>query len=93
MTFLLGGIVILLYIGFLACWVMTLIKMFKHETTGLAVLGIFCGLWAFIWGWKNAEKHDHKKIMKIWTAFLVGAIVFNGILTAVAASNATITVG
>lgn len=59
----------------LACWVMTLIKMFQNENVGLAILGIICPLWAFIWGWMNAKKHDHQKIMLIWTVcWIVGMI-------------------
>ncbi|BDS05290.1 hypothetical protein NT6N_03300 [Oceaniferula spumae] len=86
MIFLLAGIAILLWVGSVACWVMTLIKMFKSETTGIAVLGILCGLWAFIWGWKNAEKQNHQQIMKIWTGLMIGAIVINVIVTAMSAS-------
>lgn len=74
-------------LGWLACWIMTLIKMFKHESTGLAVLGIFCGIWAFIWGWMNAKKHDHQKIMKIWSGLFAAYFVLYGLLFVVAAAQ------
>jgi len=63
--------------GCIVCLILTLIQMFKHDQTLPAVLGILCGLWAFIWGWMNASKHKHKKVMLIWTACLIAAIVCN----------------
>lgn len=92
MTILLSILVGICGLGMLACFIMTLIKMFKHESTGLAVLGIFCGIWAFIWGWMNAKKHDHKQIMMIWTALFVAYLIFYGILVAVLASSAAVQV-
>ncbi|MBT8043362.1 MAG: hypothetical protein KJO79_00300 [Verrucomicrobiae bacterium] len=56
---------------------MTLIKMFQKDNVGLAILGIICPLWAFIWGWINASKYDHKKIMLIWTAAWILGVIFN----------------
>ncbi|MFK7910183.1 MAG: hypothetical protein AB8F34_06225 [Akkermansiaceae bacterium] len=63
-------------LGMLACWIMTLIKMFQNEKPLIAILGILCGLWAFIWGWMNAAKHNHKKIMLIWTVCWVVYMIF-----------------
>ena len=37
----------------LVCWIMTLIKIFKVNI-GLGILGIICGLFAFIYGWIKA---------------------------------------
>jgi hypothetical protein len=62
-------------IGFLVCWIMTLIKMFKSEKPLLGILGILCWLWTFIWGWMNASKQGHQKIMIIWTICLILCIV------------------
>ena len=64
-------------IGSLVCWILTLIKMFQNDNIGLAILGIICPLWAFIWGWINAKKHGHQKIMMIWTACWVLGMIFN----------------
>lgn len=58
-------------LGFLACWIIVLIKMFKTEKPLIGIIGIFCGLWAFIWGWMNATKHGLKKVMMIMTASIV----------------------
>lgn len=74
----------------LACWIMTLIKMFQNENIGLAILGILCPLWAFIWGWMNAKKHNHQKIMLIWSICWVLGIIFN---VAAGGASASVNVG
>lgn len=68
-------------IGSLICLILTLIKMFKNEDTLLAVLGIIFPIWAFIWGWINASKYQHKKVMLIWSAFFAVSLI-SGILPA-----------
>lgn len=66
-----------------ACWIIVLIKMFKTETSPLqGIIGIFCSLWAYIWGWMNATKLGLKKIMLLWTASLIVAVIGYGIFTA-----------
>jgi hypothetical protein len=55
----------------LACWVIVLIKMFKTEQPIHGIIAIFCGIYAFIWGWMKASTHGLKKIMLIWTASLI----------------------
>ena len=61
---------------------MVLIKMFQNENVGLGILGIFCGLWAFIWGWMKAKEHGLQKIMKIWTVAFVAVLVGYGLMIA-----------
>ncbi len=41
--------------------------------------GIFCGLWAFIWGWMNAGKLALGKVMMIWTLSFVLTLVGYGL--------------
>lgn len=39
----------------------------------MGIIGIFCALWAFIWGWMNAGKYGLKNVMLVWTlAMIVG---------------------
>lgn len=69
------------YLGIIVFWIMVLIKMFKtQESPLMGILGIFCSLWAFIWGWMNAAKYDLKKIMLLWSASM--ALAFVGALIA-----------
>ena len=81
----LGGI--LATVGVLAtlvCWIMVLIKMFKtQESPLMGIIGIFCSLWAFIWGWMNASKYGLKNIMLIWTlAIVIGGIGYSMVVAA-----------
>ncbi|MGJ8634034.1 MAG: hypothetical protein ACSHX7_08940 [Luteolibacter sp.] len=74
-------------IGSLVCFIMVLIKMFQNEKPLLGVLGIFCGLWTFIWGWMKAETLGLKKIMMIWSGCIVLVIIGNVIAGAGMASQ------
>lgn len=47
-------------IGSLVCLILVLIPLFKEKAPGLGILGIFCGIFTFIWGWMNATKHNLK---------------------------------
>ncbi|MBN1349731.1 hypothetical protein JXJ21_10000 [candidate division KSB1 bacterium] len=67
---------ILLFLGFLACWIMVLIPLFK-ENVGLGILGIICGLFAFIWGWIKAKEKGLTKVMIIWTIIWILLIILN----------------
>jgi hypothetical protein len=67
-------------LGSLVCWVMVLIKMFGDKEAGgvgKGIFGIICGLYALIWGWQNAAKHNLKTIMLIWTVLVVISIAIN----------------
>lgn len=60
----------------LVCWIMIEIKIFK-ESIGLGILGILCGLFAFIYGWVKVKEYDCKKIMLAWTVAMVVSILAN----------------
>ena len=83
----------MLYLGYLCgivglvCWIMTLIKMFTDKEKGgvlHGVIGIICGLWAFIWGWMNAGRLNHGKIMLIWTIAFAGSLLVNFVFASAA---------
>jgi hypothetical protein len=50
---------------------MVLIKMFPAGV-GHFVVGLICGLYAFIWGWQN--RAETGSIMPIWTVALIISI-------------------
>jgi hypothetical protein len=57
----------------LICWIIVLIRMFK-ESVLKGVLGLICGIYAFIWGWMNAGA-GLRNVMLLWTiAIVVGAV-------------------
>lgn len=76
----------------LVCFVMTLVKIFSDkEKNGVlhGILGIVtCGLWAFIWGWVNAGRYSHQKIMVIWTIAVIVGVICNFVFAAQAISGA-----
>ena len=55
------------------CWIFVLVQMFKQSALK-GILGLICGLYAFIWGWMNSSL-GLKNIMLIWTAAIVLGIV------------------
>ena len=67
-------------LGSVVCWVMVLIKMFPAEGPLKGILGVFCGLYAFIWGWMNAGRLGLKNIMLAWTACFVLTIILGGMI-------------
>jgi hypothetical protein len=57
--------------------IMLLVKIFKHAGVGLGILGIFCGPFAFIWGWMKAKELGMKKLMTWLTiSIIVSAIAY-----------------
>jgi hypothetical protein len=58
----------------LVCWIKVLIALFKKEGAGLGILGIFCNIYAFIWGWMKSTELGLKKTMIWWTISIVAAI-------------------
>jgi hypothetical protein len=61
----------------LVCWIMVLIKMFQSEGALKGILGIICGIYAFIWGWMNAGRFNMKNIMIAWTIAIILSIIAN----------------
>ncbi len=65
------------------CWIMVLIKMFKtQESPLMGIIGIFCTIWAYIWGWMNASKYNLKKIMLLWTVSIIVSLAGYGMFMA-----------
>ena len=57
------------------CWIIMLIKIFKAGETLYGVLGIFCGIVAFVYGWSKADDLDAKPIMLAWTASIIAYVI------------------
>ena len=67
--------VVIFSIGSFVCWIMVLIQMFKTQGPLHGILGIICGLYAFIWGWMKATELNLKNIMLIWTGCFVVTLI------------------
>jgi hypothetical protein len=55
------------------CWILVLVQMFK-QSVGKGIIGLICGLYAFIWGWMNSSL-GLKNIMLIWTVAIILGII------------------
>jgi hypothetical protein len=58
--------------------IMVIVKIFKHAGVGLGILSIFCGPFAFIWGWIKSKELGLKKVMMWYTILLVLGILLYG---------------
>jgi hypothetical protein len=68
---------ILVSLGSLVCWIMVVVKIFQSGSVGLGILGIFCPLFTFIYGWVKADELGVKNLMLIWTVLIVAGIGLN----------------
>ena len=61
----------------LICFILVVVKMFRTAGVVQGIIGLICGIWAFIWGWMNAGKLGIKNIMLIWTVLIILSMVLN----------------
>jgi hypothetical protein len=81
---------ILLGIGSIAsiiCWIMVLIQLFQKEGTGLGILGIFCNIYTYIWGWIKSKELGLKNLMLGWTAAIIVSMIGYGLVVAGMVTN------
>ncbi|HEX8150088.1 MAG TPA: hypothetical protein VF591_23090 [Pyrinomonadaceae bacterium] len=65
---------ILVWLVLLAAFVvqiLVVVKMFQNAGALHGILGIICGLYAYIWGWMNASKLGIRNLMIIWTILII----------------------
>lgn len=87
-----SGLLLVCGIGSLVCWIMVLVNIFR-DNIGLGILGLICGLFAFIYGWVKVQEYGIKKVMIWWTIFFVGAIVLQVIAAGVGVGMAAVQQG
>jgi hypothetical protein len=77
-----GGILATLGFILLFCTlvphIIVIVKIFKHAGVGLGILSIFCGPFAFIWGWIKSKELGLKKVMLAYTILLILGVVLYG---------------
>lgn len=71
----------------LVCLVLVLLKLFPDKGVGWGIFGIICGIYTFIWGWQNVERHNIKNIMVLWSAAIAANIVIRILAISVAGSG------
>ncbi|MBV9928934.1 MAG: hypothetical protein JOZ96_28235 [Acidobacteria bacterium] len=70
-------LIYLLCLGAFVVQILVAVKMFQNAGAIHGILGIICGLYAYIWGWMNSGKLNIKNLMIIWTALIILIIVLN----------------
>jgi hypothetical protein len=59
------------------CLIMVLLKMYPIEGTGKTILGFFCGIFSFVWGWQHSKDQNLQPVMIAWTVAIVVGLVGN----------------
>lgn len=57
--------------------ILVVVKMFQNAGALHGILGIICGLYAYIWGWMNSGKYNIRNLMIIWTVLIILIIILN----------------
>lgn len=57
--------------------ILVVIKMFQNAGALHGILGIICGIYAYIWGWLNSTKLGIRNLMIIWTILIIIIIILN----------------
>ena len=74
---LLTGLLVLVGLGSLACWIIEIVNAFKKEQSPLlGILSIvLCGLGGFIIGWVKSKAWGIQKVMTIWTVLIIVQLI------------------
>ena len=67
--------------------ILVVVKMFQNAGALHGILGIICGLYAYIWGWMNSGKLNIRNLMIIWTALIILIIILNVVFGASMAAS------
>ena len=67
----LGAAYLIANIVSLVIFFIVLIKLFKNEGALKGVLGFFCGIYTFIWGWLKHKQLAMTRMMTVWSLMIV----------------------
>ena len=76
MPIVLGGAYTIANIVSLILWIIVLIKLFKKEGALKGILGFFCGIYPFIWGWMKHKQLAMTKLMTVWSLIVFFELIF-----------------
>ncbi len=81
-----GTFALVQIVSFIA-FIVVLVKLFRHEGALKGILGFFCGLYPFIWGWVKHRELHLTKIMAVWTATFVLSMALPAVMAATGARD------
>jgi len=67
--------------------ILVVVKMFQNAGALHGILGLICGLYAYIWGWMNSAKLNIRNLMIIWTVLIILVFILNILFGANMAAN------
>ena len=67
----LGAAYLVANIVSLILFIVVLIKLFKNEGALKGILGFFCGIYTFIWGWMKHKQLAMTKLMTVWSLMIL----------------------
>lgn len=67
----LGAAYLVANIVSLILFIVVLIKLFKNEGALKGILGFFCGIYTFIWGWMKHKQLAMTKLMTVWSLLIL----------------------
>ena len=56
-------------------FIMVLVKLFKNEGALKGILGFFCSIYTFIWGWMKHKQLGMTKLMATWSILTVAGMI------------------
>ena len=65
----------LLGLGSLVCAILVLIRLYNAKGTSEMLLGLFCTIFLFIWGWQNAVRLGFTRETNAWKLCLLAQVV------------------
>ena len=70
------------------CNILVLMKMYPEEGILKTIFGFFCGIYAIIWGWQNADRLGIKNLVLVYTVLSVLYLVLYMAVVRPAVNNA-----
>jgi len=70
-----GIVLVIINILCLVFFFVVLVKLFKNEGALKGILGFFCSIYTFIWGWMKHKQLGMTKIMTTWSILTVVGMV------------------
>jgi tetratricopeptide (TPR) repeat protein len=67
----LGAVYLIANIVGLILFIVVLIKLFKTEGALKGILGFFCGIYTFIWGWMKHKQLAMTRLMTVWSLMIL----------------------
>ena len=70
-----GIAVVIINIMCFVLFIMVLVKLFKNEGALKGILGFFCSIYTFIWGWLKHKQLGMTKLMATWSILTVAGMI------------------